>query len=731
MPTSQVCVMAVGGYGRKQLCPQSDLDIMLLHSEKIEVTKIAESLWYPIWDAGISLDHSVRSLNQVVELAQANVQVFLGLLNARFVVGDQNLAQVAISTIYQIWNKTAYRHLDELGEMFKTRQDKFGEIAFLLEPDLKESRGGLRDVHSLEALLLLLGSETIPTYESFQEAFKILLSSRVELHKRSGRHLDRLLLQEQDGVAKDLNFQNADDLMLQVSKAGRAISWFGDELWRKTLTKYRKDFSRFSIKNTKKPYKKEFLGVLVWIQYGEAELDDSTDFSDPCLILKLAVFAAQNRLSLSHKSLRSLFKYSPPMPEKWPIQAKDLLVELLGIGPDSLAIFEALDQSELLVRILPEWEFVRSKPQRNAYHRFTVDRHLCETVSRASKATSKVKRPDLLLFGSWLHDLGKGLPGDHSVVGAQMIQEIGTRIGFNDSDINTLVKLVRHHLLLADVATRRDLDDPATVEKVAELVEDSETLQLLNFLTEADAIATGPSAWGPWKARLVDELVYKTQKVIEGHSLDTSFGLDLDPYLEQMSKREVFLNCVKNVGDTITVIVIAPDRTGLLAKVAGTFALQGLNVHSANAAAKEGMAVEIFEVEPSQGISCETATLKEFLLEVLRGEVALDARLEQIAVAHSNWRRPQSALSVEEKVELDNISSEVATIVEVRAQDRPGTLYRITSALSNCQVDVKSAKVSTLGNEVIDSFYITEIENGKILDPNKQALIKSVVLSCI
>ena len=179
-------------------------------------------------------------------------------------------------------------------------------------------------------------------------------------------------------------------------------------------------------------------------------------------------------------------------------------------------MFEALDQGGILVRLLPEWAPVRSRPQRNAYHRFTVDRHLWETAANAAALTDRVDRPDLLVLGALLHDIGKGYPGDHTVAGMALVREIGPRLGLGPGDVATLVAMVEHHLLLPDVAIRRDLNDPATIQRVADAVGDLGLLDLLAALTEADSLATGPSAWGTWKAQLVADLVARTRTALGG-----------------------------------------------------------------------------------------------------------------------------------------------------------------------------------------------------------------------
>ena len=269
---------------------------------------------------------------------------------------------------------------------------------------------------------------------------------------------------------------------------------------------------------------------------------------------------------------------------------------------------------------------MRNKPQRNAYHTFTVDRHLLEAAARASALVDQVERPDLLLIGALLHDIGKGFPGDHTDVGMEIVATMGTRMGFDPDDVAVLVDMVRHHLLLPDTATRRDLDDPTTITNVARAAGDAITLHLLSALTEADSLATGPSAWGGWKAGLVADLVKRADRELAGEQRPDR----PDPLLE--AHRDL-VEEVRQSGqpsvrlDPPKVVVAAPDRRGLFSAVAGVLALHGLNVRAANVSGEEVVAIEVFTVEVARGTWPDTAKLREDLAAVLSGEMAIAERL--------------------------------------------------------------------------------------------------------
>ncbi|MGA2932629.1 MAG: ACT domain-containing protein, partial [Acidimicrobiales bacterium] len=394
-------------------------------------------------------------------------------------------------------------------------------------------------------------------------------------------------------------------------------------------------------------------------------------------------------------------------------------------GRPAIDKIESLDQHGLLVRLIPEWSAVRNKPQRNAYHTYTVDRHLLEAAALAAELTDTVERPDLLLVGALLHDIGKGFPGDHTTVGMEVVEHITTRMGFSPSDVAVLVDLVRHHLLLPDTATRRDLDDPTTIARVARAAGNRLTLHLLAALTEADSRATGPSAWGPWKAGLVADLVERTDRVLQGETEPAG----PDPILaaNQDLMEEVRQTGLPSVSlQPPQVIVAAPDRRGLFSSVAGALALNGMNVRAANVSGDDGVAVEVFTVEVARGTWPDTAKLRDDLAAVLSDSMAIGERLTERERVYP-LRRGSAAHLPGSDVSVDNEASETATVLEVRAPDQIGLLHRITRALFEADLDVVSARVSTLGEIVVDAFYVRESDGAKVTDEDRLSAITAAL----
>ena len=515
-----MALVAVGGYGRRELLPGSDLDVLLLHTGQPGISALADRIWYPIWDSGARLDHAVRTPGEGREVARADLRAALGMLHARHVAGDPGLTAELRAGVLADWRAAAGTRLAELQAMHVERTERSGELAFLLEPDLKEARGGLRDagaIHAVAAAWVAPGPG--PRVRAAQE---FILDTRHALHEVTGRPADRLVLQEQDEVARVLDLADADVLLRRLAGAGRTIAYALDQSFRQAQRSRagqapravqpgqlgsagqpgRAGWARRSgsararlglpgagPQGTGLPgaglaggmgrrglppvsaHRRPLAEALVE-QDGEVVLARSADpAGDPVLPLRAAAAAAQAGLALAPRVLARLAD-CPPLPVPWPDEARDALAALLGAGPAAISVWEALDQEELITRLLPDWERVRNRPQRNPLHTFTVDRHLIETAADAAELTRTVARPDLLLIAALLHDIGKGWPGDHRLTGEVVARDTALRIGLGVGDTALVAAAVRHHLLLPQTATRRDLDDPVTVAQVAEAVEE-------------------------------------------------------------------------------------------------------------------------------------------------------------------------------------------------------------------------------------------------------------------
>ncbi|MFF8387468.1 [protein-PII] uridylyltransferase [Streptomyces kanasensis] len=777
-PPRGTALVAVGGYGRGELSPRSDLDLLLLHDGSAApgaVAALADRLWYPVWDLGLALDHSVRTPGEARRTAGEDLKVHLGLLDARPLAGDVGLVAALRTTVLADWRNQAPARLPALHELCRERAERQGELPHLLEGDLKEARGGLRDATALRAVAASWLADA--PREGLADAARTLLDVRDALHLTTGRATDRLALQEQDQVAATLGLADADALLRQVSEAARTIAYASDVTWREVQRVLRARSAR--------PRLRALLGggrtprtqpERTPLAEGVVEMDGEAVLArtarperDPVLPLRAAAAAAQAGLPLSRHAVRRLAATAKPLPVPWPAEAREQLVTLLGAGEPTVAVWEALEAEGLVTRLVPDWERVRCRPQRNPVHTWTVDRHLVETAVRASSLTRRVGRPDLLLVAALLHDLGKGRPGDHSVAGGTIARDVATRIGFDRADTAVLATLVRHHLLLVETATRRDLDDPATVTAVAEAVGSVSTLELLHALTEADALATGPAAWSSWRAALVADLVARVAAALSGDApvapepaapgaQEERLAVEAlrtgEPVLALHAQHEDDAGGGGGSGGGdgqdaagepepvgVELLVALPDRSGVLPAVAGVLALHRLTVRSADLRAVDlpidppidppvgrshdpsggpgpggpgPVLVLNWRVAAEYGSLPQAARLRADLVRALDGSLDVAARLAERDAAYPRRRGVQAPPP---RVTVAPAGSAArATVLEVRAQDAPGLLHRIGRALEGADVRVRSAHVSTLGANAVDTVYVTDTGGAPLSD---------------
>ena len=728
-------LVAVGGYGRGDLSPGSDLDLLLLlpESSGSEVGEIADRLWYPAWDSGVRIDHSVRTPAQARRLATQDLRVVLGLLDSRCVAGDHEAVTTLRSSVLADWRALAPRRLTELHEAVRDRRAKYGDLAHVLEPDLKEAYGGLRDATVVRAVAASWVTD-VPR-AGLAEAQSWIGDVRDALHEHQlrTRHRpnDRLTLQEQQAVAERLAMGDPDDLLRSISSSARAVAYASDVMWHR-VDRLTARPRRSLIKRRMRRIGPERVPLAegVVVHDGEVTLAESArPEADPVLVLRAAAAAAQAGLPLSPAAVQKLAARGAALPEPWPRAAREALVSLLGSGRGLVPVWEACDAAGIPQRLLSEWSVVRSAPQRNPLHTFTVDRHLIETAAHAGALVRRVARPDLLLVGAWLHDIGKARPGDHTEVGVELVAQIAPRLGFDEHDSAVLVDLVRYHLLLPDMATRRDIDDPATIEQVASAVRSVQTLDLLHALTEADAAATGPAAWSEWKKGLIDALVRRVHGLLVGDDRARAHSearidplTDEDRTLMAQPGVEVLLEPVGSDGETM-ITVVTDDRLGLLALVAGVLALHRLQVRSADTASEDDRVLSRWRVAPLYGDPPPREQLRADLVRTLSGEL-------DVAAVLAERRTPQAGPSARPWVEIIEGASARYDVLEVRAHDEPALLHRIGSALSAAGAYVTAARVSTLGSEVVDVFYLRHPDGGA-LSPDHLAAVRTTVLACL
>lgn len=713
-PGSGFALLAVGGLARGEMLPYSDLDLVLLHDgDQVErVQTMADQLWYPIWDANVGLDHSVRTVPEALRVAGDDLSAALGLLDARHIAGDEDLSDLLIGEIRQQWRKDAPRRLPALIEHAEQRWVRAGEVAHRSEPDVKSGRGGLRDVQLLNALALAqltdglrLAADDAPG-GGLGIAYRRLLDVRTELHRVAGRNREQMRAQDADEIAAALNLGDRFALSRLISDEARTIS-YAVEVGLRTARGAvpRRGLSMRTLLPVRRPLDE---GIVE--HGGEVVLArDALPSHDPGLVLRAANAAARSGLPISNSTLHRLADYSPEIRGTWPSSTLDSLLDLLASGPAMLAPVEALDRMGLWGRLFPEWDFVRDLPPRDAVHAWTVDRHLLEAVAHAAPLTTRVTRPDLLLLGALVHDIGKGRGGDHSEIGARMARVIGARLGLWPGDVDLLADIVTHHLLIAQTIARRDVDDPETADFVAAKVGGSVVLlEILGALAEADALATGPGVWSDWKQTLSERLVANTSRIIVGETVVEPEPLS-DEEIARFNADEFVVEVLPtDLAHRFEVTMSAPDSTGLLAEMAGVLAFSNLRVLRATVRSVGDRAINTFAVAPFYGEPPEAGLLRQRLMGARSGAVDVEARLAAMRSTPPP-SAPRDGVPGQAVVAPPVVKWMPGGVeaLEVRASDRPGLLSEVATVIERNGGSIRWAAVTTLGGTVIDTFAVT------------------------
>lgn len=719
---SGFAIVGVGGLGRRELLPHSDLDLVLLHDgvPAEELARVADKLWYPLWDANIRLDHSVRTVAEALAVSNKDLLTGLGMLEARHIAGAQRLSSELIDGARRQWRNGIRSRMDELVEITQARWLRIGRIAYRAEPDLKSGRGGLRDVQLLDALATAqlidrhgIGHPELPA-GSLDSAYRTLLDVRTELHRVSGRGRDQLLAQFADEISEVLGFGDRFALARKLSDVGRTISYHAETGLRTAANAVpRRGRSALRRRPKRRPLDDgvvEYAGEIVLAR-------DAAPQHDAGLVLRVAVASARTGLPIGAATLSHLAISVPDVPVPWPRAVLDDLLVVLSVGPTAVATVEALDRTGLWGRLLPEWEPIRDLPPRDIAHTWTVDRHAVETAVCAAPLATRVARPDLLALGALLHDIGKGRGTDHSVLGAELVVPIGQRLGLSPPDTEMLSTLVRHHLLLPITATRRDVNDPTTIEAVcAALGGDPQLLDVLHALSEADSKATGPGVWTDWKASLIDDLVRRCRTVMAGEPLPRPEPT-ASQYLSLAVEQGVQVELRPSDGERSHVVMVAPDEPGLTSKAAAVLALNSLRVHSASVNVHRGPAGNIavieFVVSPFFGAPPAADLLRQEFVGALNGDVDVLGALQR---RDSGTAAPAPAGEVHIGVPVTRSTAPPRVLwleatpgrllLEVRAMDRIGLLALLAQALERAGADIVWAKVNTFGSTAADVFCV-------------------------
>lgn len=742
-----VALAFVGSYARGEPGPHSDLDLVLLHdagsqrSGRVagngEIGDLADRLWYPMWDKGIRVDHSVRTVAECRAVAESDLSAAVALLDLSFVAGDSSVVETARTAVAHDWRKASRGRLGEVVAAVSARHTRFGDAAHLLAPHLKESRGGLRDMTVLRALTAAWLADR--PHGDVDAAYRRLLDVRDALHDETGRAREVLDRDALPGVAARLRLDGPDDALRHVFAAARVVAYALDGTVRRASQGAAARRLRIG---PRRPQLRP-LGHGFFEHEGEVVIGPGLDPAASALQLSLraAATAASAGLPLSRATLTHVARDVATAPPTWDATARDLLGRVLAGGPALVPLWEALDLAGIMSVWLPEWNLVRCLPQHNPVHRHTVDRHSIEAVAAATALLRDVARPDLLLVAALLHDLGKAhATHAHPAAGVAIARTVLDRWGMPSADAQIVLTLIAEHLTLAELATRRDPDDPATVRALADAVGgDLAMVDLLRALTVADARATGGAAWTSWRGRLIEQLVVATRTALSSAqraprpSEDgaTAEG-DLGRHLSR-SPAGVEVDVVPAEPGVYRLQVVAPDRVGLFADVAGLLAVAGYAVLSARVRTDGAVAVQQWHVEGDGGTGPDAVEVARNLGRLTAGDTAPLRRLARhtSSVVPGNGAPAGTRSDARADVAVTVIpgASATATVLEVRAADRLGLLHRIGGALVAAGVSVRSAHVETLAGQASDTFYLTDSLGGPLPATLAERVVVGVTLA--
>jgi len=793
-----IALAAIGGYGRKDLAPYSDVDLLLVHRDLPEATvrPIAERLFTALWDLKLEVGAAARTPDECAQIAAEDHTARTALLDCRYVAGDrETYALLERKVLRDLTTKQVDELVAAKVAELERRRTKFGGSVHLLEPNVKQSPGALRDLQAAlwmararfkaAGLSDLLVRGVLPTreVERLKQARDFLWRVRNQLHYLAGRKEDHLTFHWQEQVAKALGFRDRDPEGLAVEQfmreyylAASAIRRLADELVDRCAPQR---------EPAPQPARPVAPGLKLW--QGRLTLEGREAlWRDPSLFVRLFTMAERMGLDI-YPYARDLVREEAPRIDD-AVRADPRVTEALRDAFARLGRAEWLRQMHregVLGALLPEFGRVTAKHQHDLYHVYTVDVHsvfamqrlgqlrsgdLLEQEPQLSLVAREIPRPLALSLGVLFHDAGKGMGGNHSEKGADLVRAVCARLGVPAREAADAEWLVREHLAMSHVSQRRDLSDPELIADFARQMGERVRLDLLFVLTYVDIASVGPGTWTSWKGRLLQELYDKAAAVLDGEGVPTvelsstrevllAHGIGAqraERFLARMPRRYFsfaepadapralrLLELGERAGRTLatsvregdgftTVAITAEDRPGLLAAIAGVFTAHRVDILRADVfSTSDGRALDVFVVRGPRGGRVERGrwrAARRDLARVLRGEIVVDDLLRQML--RPSGLPPRHVPPVATKVKLDNRSARGFTVVDFFAEDRRGLLHAVTSALHRAQLTIAVARIATEGNRAIDSFYVADPQGGK-LDARRAAEIEELLRAAV
>ena len=798
----RIAVIAVGGYGRAEMAPASDIDLLFLTPWKTTpwAESVVESMLYMLWDLKLKVGHATRTVRDCIRLGRDDITIRTALLEHRFVAGHAPLADELGDKLWSdLFRNTGPEFIDAKLIERAERHKRQGGQRYVLEPNVKEGKGGLRDLQTLYWIgkylhrvaaareLVAVGLFRAEEYDAFRTAEEFLWAVRCHLHYITGRATDQLTFDLQVEVAARMKYRDTSgrravehfmqDYFRHATRVGELTRIFLTELEARHA---KPEASLFGIFKRKKHVKAGYKLV-----QGRIDVIDAAAFlADKLNLLRVFEEALRTGYLLHPNVMRliaaNLHLFDDEM--RATPEAIRIFTDLLLKHGNPERGLRRMNELGVLGAFIPEFEAIVAMMQFNVYHHYTVDEHIIQTVS----ILAQIERGELLeelpvasgilkeginrkvlYVALLLHDIGKGRPEDHSILGAQMARRIAPRLGLTPDEVETVEWLVRYHLLMSDMAQKRDIGDPRTVRDFAKAVKTKKRLDLLTVLTVCDIRGVGPGTWNNWKAMLLRRLYSDTADALENGlenvnrdkrenegkralrealadwpaaDLRAELGRHYPPYWQGLSTetQSVFARLLRGLGEDEIRVDLHPepdrdatraafalaDHPGIFSRLAGALALVGANVVDARTyTSKDGYATAVFWVQDSDGKPYDEARLprlRNMIDKTLKGEILAREALadrDKVKKREREFRFPTH-------ITFDNEGSDIYTIIEVDTRDRPGLLFDLTRTLANNNIYIASAVIATYGAQVVDSFYVKDMFGLKLHAKTKQEALE-------
>jgi len=754
----RLSLIAVGGYGRGVLAPFSDLDLLFLRPWKPipRTEQVIEFMLYVLWDLGVKVGQSARSVDECLALARSDMTVRTALLEARPLVGDETLAADFIARFHGQMNKADPRpFIAAKLEERDLRHQKTGAVRYRVEPNVKDGKGGLRDLNTLFWIARSLAPDsplgarvmdsllTARERRTFEESFDFLWRVRAHLHLTAGRAEEKLTFDLQPEVARRMGWRGRGDepaverFMRRYFLVARDVGGLTRAMSAKLEARQQKptlSLSRLI------PGRKRKLGVDGFIEdAGRLSVTGPEVFArSPEKLLMLFRTADEHDLDLHPDAFsavsRSLSLVTPSLRRE--PEATRAFLDILAHGQRPYRVLTLMNETGLLGRFLPEWGRIVGQTQFNMYHAYTVDEHTLQAIGiindiwrgklkaehpASSEIVHRIDDFESLMLAMLFHDVGKG--GDRGQLedGAIAARRACNRLGLDPRRTAFVVWLVRNHLALSDHAQKRDVSDPATVKAFTRLMGDPERLRTLLILTVADIRAVGPGVWNAWKGGLIRDLYQRTEAAFRGEDVAWDDPMGDYPDLVARARTKGAAAAALTVGDdragehaATRVAVAARDRPGLFVDLAGALAAAGADIVGARVAtAADGAALDVFELQDGGGAPYGQAEPRRLaqLVSTLEAAARGGARIAPTPIGTPSPRR--AAFDVRPTAIIDLEESPTAAVVEVSGADRPGLLVDLAQVFAKNGLSIRSAHIAAFGERAVDSFYVTDAKDRK------------------